>query len=227
MERQYIRDAQVIERYLQGKLSPAEEEQFEEAYLADPELLSELKLAERLRDGMKDLSDELRAAAPKPRARWRQIAASPSYGIAASLVAAAALLTSGTLLWQSSEFGGGASSFASVSRTRVLPLVSVRGASNPNTVAAPAADEWTVLLVDAGLGDYDRYTATLLDSSGRTLVSLDDLTPTPDGSVALGFPGRALAPGSYEVRLAGSKRDWPADRAPDDLSRTPLTVTPR
>ena len=38
MDRQYIRDTQVIERYLQGRLTAAEEQAFEEAYLADPEL---------------------------------------------------------------------------------------------------------------------------------------------------------------------------------------------
>jgi hypothetical protein len=45
--------------------------------------------------------------------------------------------------------------------------------------------------------------------------------------VALGLPGRLLPPGDYEVRLEGGKRDWPAARELDELSRTPLTVTAR
>ena len=56
MDRQYIHDNRVIERYLSGQLSAAEEQALEEAYLADPDLLAELEATERLRDGIKDLS---------------------------------------------------------------------------------------------------------------------------------------------------------------------------
>jgi hypothetical protein len=229
MDRQHIHDTQVIERYLQGKLSAADEEAFEEAYMADPALLGELKLAERLREGFRGLPEEDRALRSPPRARWLEIASSPRYGIAASLVAAAALLSSGVMYLQDSGFGAlGAGQFASASNTRVLPLVTVRGAGNPNSIAAPSADEWTVLLLDTGLGEYDRYRAVLTRAGGgEELLRLDGMTPTYEGMVALGFPGRLLPPGDYEIRLDGGKSDWPAARALDELSRTPLTVTPR
>jgi hypothetical protein len=224
MDRQHIRDTLVIERYLQGKLSAAEEERFEEAYLADPELLAELKLAERLREGFKELPLDTRAPAPAPRARWFDFATSPRYGIAASLVAAVALLASGVLYLQGP--GGGPGSFTAASRTRVVSLVAVRGGGNPNTVAAPAADEWTVFTVDTGLGDYDRYRVALVRADGREVVSFAGMTPSGDGTVALGFPGTSLAAGDYEVRLAGRKLDWAAERPDDELSRTPLTIAP-
>ena len=38
MDRQYIRDHQVIERYLSGALTADEEQAFEEAYLGDAEI---------------------------------------------------------------------------------------------------------------------------------------------------------------------------------------------
>jgi hypothetical protein len=161
MYRQHVRDTLVIERYLQGKLSPAEEEQFEEAYLADPELLAELKLAERLREGFKNLPLDTRAPVPAPHARWLDFAASPRYGIAASLVAVAALFASGMLFLQ----GQGGESLTAASRTRVVPLVAVRGGGSPNTIATPAADEWTVFTVDTGRGDYDRYRVTLVSTT--------------------------------------------------------------
>jgi hypothetical protein len=229
MDRQYIHDTQVIERYLQGKLSPADEDAFEEAYMRDPELLGELQLAERLREGFKGLPEEDRALRTPPPSRWLELASSPRYGIAASLVAAAALLSSGVLYLQDSGFGTrGAGQFAGASNTRVLPLVTVRGAGNPNSIAAPSADEWTVLLLDTGLGDYDRYRAVLMRAgSGEELLRLDGMTPTYEGMVALGFPGRLLPPGDYEIRLDGGKSDWPTARELDELSRTPLTVTPR
>ena len=50
MDRQYIRDHAVIERYLSGALTAEEERAFEEAYLGDQELLDQLQAAERLRE---------------------------------------------------------------------------------------------------------------------------------------------------------------------------------
>src|SRR5262245_13975876 len=128
MDRRQIRDEQVIERYLKGALTAAEEQEFEEAYLADPQLLEELELAERLRDGLKQSSPAGEAVnrAP-PRARWREVFASPRYGMAASLVAAAALVSTAVLLVQNQGLRPGAP--AAQTHTRLLQLVSVRGAA--------------------------------------------------------------------------------------------------
>jgi hypothetical protein len=224
MELQYIRDNQVIERYLQGKLSAADEEAFEEAYMTDPELLGEVQLAERLREGLNGLPAEQRAAPAKPRSRWLELAGSPRYGIAASLVAAAALVTSGALYFEQQGIGAGGVSFAGASSPRIVPLLSVRGSANPNTIVAPGANELTVLLVDAGLGDYDSYRAVLTrPGASDELVRLDGLTPAYEGMVAIALPDRALAAGNYEIRLEGAK----AGGQFDELSRTPLTVTAR
>ncbi|HEX5047340.1 MAG TPA: hypothetical protein VFX89_09490 [Gammaproteobacteria bacterium] len=227
MDRQHIRDAQVVERYLSGTLTAAEEQAFEEAYLADPRLLEELEVAERLRAGLKDSSAAGVAASPAtPRARWRELVSSPRYGLAASLVAVAALASSTVLLVQNQSLRAGAP-LAAQTHTRLLQLVSVRGADNPNEIAAPAPGEWTVLLVDPGFGDYDVFTAVLVRAGGAELLRLDGLTPTYEGQLALGMPGGLLVPGRYEIRLSGGNRDWPATQKLDELGRTPLTVTAR
>jgi hypothetical protein len=229
MDRQHIRDAQIVERYLQGKLSPAEEQAFEEAYLGDPELLAELEAAERLRDGLQDIHEADLAARPLSRSRW--LAASPRFGIAASIIAAAALAASGVLLLQNRTRESDAlSPLAAASHVRVLSLVSVRGADNANVITAPAADDWTVLLLDPGFGDYDEYRAVLVRvdaTATREILRLDGMLPTYEDQLALGVAGRMLTPGKYEVRLAGGRRDSPAGPAFDELGRTPLTVTPR
>ena len=222
MDRQHIRDTDVIERYLQGVLSAAEEQAFEEAYLADPQLLEELEVAERLRAGFKDLDGaEAPGRAAPPRARWLDFVGSARYGLAASLVAVAALVST-TVLYVQDQGAGSA-----VTQTRLLPLVAVRGAGNPNEIAAPAPGEWTVLLLDPGFAAYDSYRAVLVRRDGAEVLRLDGLTPTYEGLLALGVPSEALAPGDYEVRLAGGRRDWPATQALDELSRTPLTVAAR
>jgi hypothetical protein len=227
MDRQHIRDAQVAERYLNGTLSPAEEQAFELAYLADPQLQEELDLTERMRAAFKEFG----AAGPverpaQPRARWLDFVASPRYALAASVVAAVALVSSSALFVQNQGLRDVASA-TSPAQTRLLPLVSVRGAANPNEIAAPAPGEWTVLLLDPGFGEHDVYRAALVRRDGREVLRRDGLTRTYEGLVALGVPGATLAPGEYEIRLSGGRRDWPATRELEELSRTPLNVAER
>ena len=227
MDRQQIRDNQLVERYLNGTLSPAEEQAFEEAYLADPQLEEEVDLAERLRTAFKDFdaAGSGERVAP-PRARRLDLLSSPRYALAASLVAAVALASTAALYVQNQALrgGGAGETFAAEGQTRLLPLVSVRGAANPNEIAAPAAGEWTVLLLDPGFGEYDVYRAVLARRDGQEVLRRDRITPTYEGLLALGVPGEMLSPGSYEIRLSGGRRDWPAARELDELSRTPLTV---
>lgn len=226
MDRQHIHDAQLIERYLAGRLSPAEEQSLEEAYLADPALLAEIQLAERMRSGFKDLAAE---SAPRPAhaGAWRSVAASPRYGIAASFVAAVAFAAAGGLYLQNTQLRSAEIGQNGASAARVLDLVTVRGGGGTNSVAAPAANEWTVLRLDTGFADYDVFSAALLRAgTADELVRVDGLAAN-DGLVSFGLPGNALPAGSYEIRLAGGKRDWPTGRTLDELSRTPLLITPR
>jgi len=229
MDRQHIREHQVTERYLNGTLSPAEEKAFEVAYLADPELQEELDLAESMRAAFKDFgaSPSVERAAPKP-ARWLGFVSSPRYALAASLVAAAALVSTTALYVQNQGLRGAAGqTFAAAGQTRLLPLVSVRGAANPNEIAAPAPDELTVLLLDPGFGDYDVYRAVLTRRDGQEVLRRDGLISSYEELLALAVPGAILSPGTYEIRLSGGRRDWPATRELDELSRTPLTVVQR
>jgi hypothetical protein len=227
MDRQQIQSSELIERYLQGRLSPAEEQALEEAYLADPQLLEELQLAERLRGGLADWTAAEQALRPKSSSRWLALASSPRYGIAASLLAAVALVAAGSLYVENQGLQAPGTGFGAARHARVLPLVSVRGAGDANVIAAPPADEWTVLLLDTGFADYEVFGAALLAAgSDEELLRLDGMAAS-DGTVAFGVPGSALAPGRYEIRLVGARSDWPAGRALDELSRTPLTVNPR
>jgi hypothetical protein len=231
MDRQYIRDAQIIERYLLGTLSAAEEQAFEEAYLADAELLDELEVAERLREGVRDLHGAGPAAPQQRRSGWLATVASPRFGIAASVVAAAALVSAGALYLQNRVLqSSGPTPLTAATHTRLLPLVSVRGADNANVLVAPPPDEWIVLLLDAGFADYDRYRAMLVRrdrNAEQELLRLDGMTPTYEGLLAVGVPGRMLAVGEYEIRLQAGRADWPIGRDLDELSRTSLRVTPR
>jgi hypothetical protein len=227
MDWQQIQSSELVERYLQGRLSPAEEQAFEEAYLADPRLLEEVQLAERLRGGLRDWAAAEHSPRPVARPRWVALVSSPRYGIAASFAAAVGLVAAGALYVGNERLQAPEAGFSAARHARVLPLMSVRGAGAVNAIAAPSADEWTVLLLDTGFADYDVFGAALLRAgSDEELLRLDGMAAS-DGMVAFGVPASALPPGRYEIRLEGARRDWPAGRALDELSRTPLTVNPR
>jgi hypothetical protein len=220
MNRQYIRDNQVVERYLQGRLTADEAAAFEEAYLGDAELLQELKTADLLRRGLEAHDAEQRAE-QQPRAAARS-AAAPRYALAASLVAGIALTFSSYLFVENRALRS-----ENVAPARVVPLLTVRG-GNPNSIEAAATNDRTVLLLDPGFTPYDRYRATVVrrsDAATTELLSVDGLTPSYEGQLGVTMPSRLLTPGEYEVALAGRMRDWPEQRASDDLGATAFTVT--
>ena len=219
MDRQYIRDNQVIERYLQGRLTADEETAFEEAYIGDPDLFQELEAADLLRRGL-ELHEADASVPPSSTART---AAAPRYALAASLVAGIALASSAYLFVQNTALRGEAAGIKA--GARVVPLLAVRGGA-PNRIEAIDANDWTVLLLDPFV-PYDLYGATLVRrgaGAATELLAVDGLTPSYESQLALVVPSRLLAPGDYEVALTGRMRDWPEQRASDDLGRTALTV---
>jgi hypothetical protein len=223
MDRRYIRDNDVVERYLKGALTADEEQAFEEAYLGNADLLSEIEAAERLRDGMKGLDSAGDLARSRP--RWQQALASPRYAMAATMLLAVSLGLSSVLYNENQLLRE--SAFPSTSAiTRLVPLVSLRGGGD-TSIPAPADDEWVVFQLDAGSTEYAVYRAVLdrLDGGAREEIwSRADLEPM-GGEVAIGLPGRALRPGLYEARLEG-RNESPADEF-EEIGRTQFSLVPR
>jgi hypothetical protein len=222
MDRQYIRDNQIVERYLQGRLTAEEESAFEEAYIGDPDLFQELKAADLLRRGLSLQAADESANLPRPAARG---ANAPRFALAASLVAAVGLGFSAYLFQENRALRGGAV-VADAAPARVVPLLAVRG-EDPNRIESGGSNEWTVLLLDPGFSPYDRYRATLVRRSGGNateLLSVDGLSPSYEGQLAFVVASRLLTPGEYDVALTARMRDWPEQRASDDVARTTFTV---
>jgi hypothetical protein len=225
MDRQYIRDNQVIERYLQGRLTADEETAFEEAYIGDPDLFQELKTADLLRRGL-ELHDADRGDDRSPSATARGVAA-PRYALAASVVGGIGLAAAAYLFVENTALRDEAVA-TEAAPARVVPLLAVRG-GNVNRIEATVANDWTVLLLDPGFTPYDLYRATLVRSGGAEAVELlgvDGLVPSYEGQLAVVVPSRLLTPGDYDVVLTARMRDWPEQRPSDDVARTILTVDP-
>jgi hypothetical protein len=227
MDRKNIELRDLVEPYLQGKLTPEQEQAFEEGYLADASLLEEVMLAEKLRDGLVRHAKGApgRASEGARPSRWPSLLTSPIYAAAATVLLAFSLVTSTTLVVQNQTLrGGGPGSLAGPMPTRFLPLVSVRGDASPNVVEVPASDEWLVFQVYAGPEPYDSYRATLARvGGGDPLWQQSGLEPTVDEEILVGLPSGTLEPGYYEIELEGRMPDW-ADGRFEAITVTPLTV---
>jgi len=226
MDRQYIRDNDVVERYLKGVLTADEEQAFEEAYLGDSELLDQLQAAERLRDGIKglDSAGDLERARP----RWQRTFGSPRYAMAATVLLAVSLGFSSVLYNENQVLRDGGSSTPLI--TRFVALESVRGGGDVTQISAPAQDESTVLMLDAGPVAYDTYRAVIARRDGEQseqIWSRAGLTPELNGTtIGVSVQGRMLRPGTYEATLDGRMNDWPAERF-EDITQVRLVVVPR
>lgn len=231
MDRDYIAEHQVAERYLQGKLSAEEQAAFEEAFLSSEDLLDELESAELLRQGLNDLAAVERARPSSANASWfGALFQSPRYAMAASVLLLVSLGVSSTLLHRLGEQD--AAGFP-VAATRIVPLVSVRGAApdpSVNTLHAGAGDQQTVLMLDPGFEPYSRYRVTVhrLDAAAEPalVVQVGGLQPGYEEMLALALPPRMLEPGEYRVTIEGWRDEWPADHAFDRIDSVPLRVLP-
>jgi hypothetical protein len=227
MDRQYIRDHQVIERYLKGELTADEEQDFEEAYLSNQDLLDEIELVERLQDGLKKLKAS-GGVAPRT-GTWLRAFATPQYAAAASMLFAVSLLVSGALYVQNLALRQGQSLVANGGITRILPLVSVRGAGEI-VVEAPDASEIAVLLVDPGVTRHDSYRVVVSRRAGGAASELwarDGLVADYEEQIAITLPSRLLTPGDYEIAIAGRMKDWPAGRGPEPVEQLTVKVVAR
>lgn len=214
MDRQFIQDHHVVDRYLNGTLSADEEEAFEESYLSDPVVLEELELAERLKRGMFDASTGS-ALGHGRRNGWFGVFLSPQYAAAASLLFVASLVLAGVLYTQNVALRQRPASFDFRNAvTRLVPLVNTRSAG-PIEIASPRPNELTVLEVDVALAEYDSYRATLDrtgDGASRRVLQQDGLAADSDGYLLVGMPGRLLTPGRYELLIEGRQAGWAVDR---------------
>ena len=203
MDKKYILDL-VVDRYLQGTLSEGEVAEFEERLTWDQELIDELDLAERFRDGLREATGEDSCTVTADRAGiggWlSNLFSVPQYAAAASF-ALAVTLTAGVLL---NPFGAGRSTDGfQATPTEIVPLVVVRGA--PATPVVFSAGTQLVLLVDV-TGSHASYRVTIrADQPGASpFWTQDDMLPTYLESLAVSMPGDLLEAGPYLLTIEGA-----------------------
>lgn len=224
MERDYITENQLAERYLQGKLSSREEAAFEEAFLSSTELLDELETAELLSQGLNDLAAlepdrrmQAQPTVPDSKASWlASLFHSPRYAMAASFLLLVSLGVSSTLLHRLGEQGS--SHFATTAQ--IVPLVSVRGTAGSqtvNTIQVGDGDRQFVLMIDPGFDNYSHYRATVNRLNSATapvqVWQADGLQPGYEEMLALAISSNLLEPGEYRVVVEAWRDEWSSDHA--------------
>jgi hypothetical protein len=228
MDRQYIHDHQVIERYLRSALTPDEEKRFEEAYIADPDLLAEIELVEHLQQGLKSHAAGARQPRGSAAPTWLRIMTSPHYAAAASVLLAVAVVFAGTLYRENMSLRS-TPSVAAVA-TRTVPLFTLRGDDGIVVPAAVDNGVLTIFALDPGAIEFDTYRATIrrLDPEGSEVVAqVAGLTVGYLQTVDVGVPERALSAGAYEVELEGRMNDWAPEREYELTGRIPFTIEAR
>jgi hypothetical protein len=195
------RDLERIRDYVAGRLSDPEHRAFEDRLARDPELVRELELSQRLREGFERLRErgELQGAGtrPSPR-RW-------AWGLAL----AATLSAVATLLWMQPIGRSGVGLMASIGSVArpaaTYTLMVVRGPSSTPVLDLPPRGLIEIRVSrppQAGSGGY----RLVLEQSGTTgsrtpVGTLAGLQPATDGFVHVYADAARLAPGDYEVRL--------------------------
>ena len=228
MDRRHIHDTQLIERYLAGRLSAAEEQSFEEAYLADPRLLEESSSRSDCATVSRTSRAEQRAATRRAR---RLAVGSRLAALRHRRVVGRRGRARGRRRALLAEHGaqvrrGGAGRRECGARPVVSSLCAARATRTRSLRRLRRVDR--AARSTPGFADYDSFSAALLRAG------------TDEALAAPGRPGRRrrvwsrsgwpvapCPPGSYEIRLEGERTRFAGRRALDELSRTPLTVTPR
>lgn len=226
MDRNYIEQHLLVDRYIQGRLEGNEEEAFEERLVWDKALVDEVELAERLRAGMKDASTANADFGEAPgfdlAAAISGLLAVPQFAAAASFLLAVTL-TIGVLTSPFVDLGR--QSVDSGLQTDILPLFATRSDAAVSLTTDP--DTWTVLLVDV-MGDYPAYRVTVhRDEPGAEAIWMQDgLMPTYPESLAVGMPGSVLTPGRYVLTIEGAMASDGGGSVYQRVQDIPFIITP-
>lgn len=213
MDRNYVSDNQIVDRYLRDDLTDEERVAFEEFYLSDQETLAELELAEKLKLGLQECAAQ-GLLEREVRPGWlRRVVTSPQWAAAATILLVFSLGYSGFLQRQ-------LQTDTIVAGTQLVPLIATRGAESAR-VSPGDPDNWVVLLVDPGFESYDDYRATIVDiGSGDIVWEVAGLQPGYEDLLAVGVAGSVLQPGQYELNVEA--RSGSIDFV--EISRIPIEV---
>ncbi len=195
MDHEYIREHELVDRYLASRLSAGERVRFEDHFVDCPNCLDELELA-------RDFQASLRAGVA------RRVTGAARLGILAWLARPAGrvlLLGAFAVLlvpaaWLALGPSGQAGGFEPQVNIPTYTLGAVRG--DQRMLTAPAA-EWLSLVLEVdGDGAFSGHRLRVRDAAGAIVL---ERAAAPDrrSRVAITFPPGSLPAGEYRLELEG------------------------
>ncbi len=215
MDRRYIEDNQIIDRYLMNKLSDEEIETFEQLFLEDPELVQEIEFRKRFIRGLRKADRTgLLQSDDESISIWQWLPVMrPSFPAVAAISAAVLLMVvvlqfsqiarlQNVIVEQVNQTG---QLMAPGANTLLVPLGRTRGAA---TGAGPVVRvhlspgvEQVVLTLDMEPLDFDNYRLSLdREGAGQLWTSDSDSAPP-----AVVLPAKLLRPGDYYLQIYGAR----------------------
>jgi hypothetical protein len=211
MDRDFIVRNQIIERYIGGRLPLKGAQEFERYCAANPEIIEELGLADRVHSGLR-LLDASRVALPwepKPRRWWEH----PAVLVAALVLVAGALGTTsvmGSRVMQREATIQGLRTqlhdrpIDPATSTRSIRLDPSRTApSRRNAVTIGSSSEMADLKIDMSWSKFTAFRVTIDRMDQGRVAVLHNLLRDSNGDLHIGLNTTALGPGSYQFEIEG------------------------
>ncbi len=212
MDRDFILQHQIVERYLGGRLPVKGAQDFEHFCKRHPELLDEIGLGERINSALRLLEAGGRSAPweERPQRWWEQLPV-----LLALCGLCAALLV--TTLWttnklstqthksQSLEQQLAAQALDPAQSTRRINVTPSRTAPSAHSVAVigGAAAEFGDIYIDMSWSRYAIFTVTIDRIDQGRVAILHNLQKDSNGNLHLLLNSSALGPGDYELTIEG------------------------
>lgn len=216
MDRRYIEENQIIDRYLMNKLADEEMETFEQLFLEDPELVQEIEFRKRFIRGIRkaERTGLLQSGDDESSSIWQWLPVMRPPFPAVAAVSAAILLMLAVLQYnqitrlqsvneeQASQIS---QLMAPQANTLLVPLGRTRGMTSRDEpvvrVHLSSAVEQVILALDIELLSFDNYRLSLDREGAGQLWSVESDSAPP----AVVLPAGLLIPGDYFLQVYGAR----------------------
>ena len=216
MDRRYIEENQIIDRYLMDKLSDDEMETFEQLFLEDPEIVREIEIRKLFIRGIRqaDRTGLLQISEDESSSLWHWLPGMGPAFPAVAAVTAAILLVVAVLQYNqitrlqnvnAEQVGQIGQLMAPQANTLLVPLGLTRGAT-PGAepvvrVHLSSTVEQVILALDIEFLSFDNYRLSLDREGAGQLWSHDSNSAPP----AVVLPAELLVPGDYYLQIYAAR----------------------
>ena len=228
-----IDDEEIIERYARNQLGPEEKRAFEEHFFSCDECFEKVSATERFVAGVRDAAQRgLLAEQPKGEvgpgswqlSSWWVPAFAGSFAVVFVLAAIAGWQYFVEIPRVRSQLSQTAAELSAERRARAtleqqleqdaraegnVPLVmlqATRDVQAPATEAIlPAGAGQLVLWIDVASGRYRSYHLEVYDAAGKSVETLQRLSPNSYGALAASLAAQRLQPGELQIKLFGDE----------------------